>query len=112
MNPEDLDRALSAEPDIVPSSGFAAAVMESVRAEATAPPLPFPWHRAWPLAAGLAAAVVWMVASQFGPAAALPGPDVFGWFETIAPMATGWVVSGLLMSIAVTMLSLRMVRGR
>ena len=112
MKPEDLDRALSAEPDIVPSSGFTAAVMESVRAEATAPPLPFPWHRAWPLAAGLAAAIVWMIVSRFSPAPASPAPGLFEWFETIAPMATGWVVAGLLMSLAVTALSLRLVRSR
>lgn len=53
----DLDRALRLESDgILPSSGFADAVMTAVRSEATAPaPLPFPWKRALP---GLLAAVV------------------------------------------------------
>ena len=46
MTPDDLDRILSSEEPLVPSSGFAAAVMESVRAATTAPPpLPFPWRR-------------------------------------------------------------------
>ena len=55
MKPEELDRVLSEETDIVPSSGFVAAVMEAVTTEATAPPLTFPWKRAWPLVAGFPA---------------------------------------------------------
>ena len=46
MTPEDLDRILASEEPLVPSSGFAAAVMEQVHAAASAPPpLPFPWRR-------------------------------------------------------------------
>lgn len=60
MNHDEIDRALSAEDGIVPSSGFAASVMEVVRREALAPPpLPFPWKRALP---GLAACVCGIVA--------------------------------------------------
>jgi hypothetical protein len=44
MTPEDLDRILSSEERIVPSSGFAAAVLERTR-EATPPCVPFPWRR-------------------------------------------------------------------
>ncbi|HEX4495429.1 MAG TPA: hypothetical protein VIE43_07160 [Thermoanaerobaculia bacterium] len=44
MTPEDLDRILSSEERIVPSSGFAAAVLERTR-EATPPSVPFPWRR-------------------------------------------------------------------
>ena len=53
----EFDRILATEEDLVPSSGFLASVMESVRDEAAAPPpIPFPWVRAVPgmiLAAGV-----------------------------------------------------------
>ena len=46
MTPEDLDRILSSDEPLVPSSGFAASVMERAREAASAPPpLPFPWRR-------------------------------------------------------------------
>ena len=52
-----IDEILAAEEELVPSSGFLAAVMESVREEAGKPaPIPFPWKRAVPgfvLAAGV-----------------------------------------------------------
>ena len=56
-----MDRILSREDEILPSSGFAVSVMEAVRREAAAPPpIPFPWKRALPglVVAGLALAVV------------------------------------------------------
>ena len=44
-----LDRILTAEEELVPSSGFVASVMERVREEAAAPePIPFPWKRVVP----------------------------------------------------------------
>jgi hypothetical protein len=112
MKPEELDRLLSGEADIVPSSGFVASVMEAVTAEATAPPLPFPWKRAWPLAAGFPALLLWLALSQAGPGATAPGPDLYEWFEMIVPMATGWVAAGLVMTAAFTLWSLRLVRIR
>lgn len=57
MRNDDLDRILSAEQEITPSSGFVAAVMDAVRHDAAAPPpIPFPWKRALPglCAAGIA----------------------------------------------------------
>jgi hypothetical protein len=59
-----LDAALSAEHDqILPSSGFADAVMTSVRAEASAPaPIAFPWKRAIPGLVGIAAGMVVLAA--------------------------------------------------
>lgn len=52
-----LDSALGADQDaILPSCGFAGAVMTAVRNEAAAhPPIPFPWRRALP---GLALAAL------------------------------------------------------
>jgi RNA polymerase sigma-70 factor, ECF subfamily len=60
MRKDELDRILSEE-EILPSSGFAGAVMDAVRREATAPPpIAFPWKRAWPglMAGGLTVALV------------------------------------------------------
>jgi hypothetical protein len=49
MTNERIDGILGAEPELVPSSGFAASVMERIRQEAAAPPpIPFPWRRAVP----------------------------------------------------------------
>jgi hypothetical protein len=46
MTSDPLDRALSTDEIIVPSSGFAAAVMDRVSRDAAAlPPIPFPWRR-------------------------------------------------------------------
>lgn len=107
MNPDDLDRVLAGDGDIVPSSGFVSSVMDAVTAEATAPPLPFPWKQAWPLAAGLAGALVWLIAARLGWQSDATGPDLYAWFEMIVPMATGWVAAALVMSLAVTVLAIR-----
>ncbi len=52
-----MDAILTAEDEIVPSSGFLGAVMERVEEEARMPaPIPFPWKRTLPgfvLAAGV-----------------------------------------------------------
>jgi hypothetical protein len=46
---DDLDRMLSSDGDIVPSSGFANSVMDAVRREAATPPaIRFPWKRVLP----------------------------------------------------------------
>ena len=112
MNPDDLDRVLASETDIVPSSGFVSSVMDAVAAEATTPPLPFPWQRAWPLAVCLAAAIGWLIALRSEPQSIASGPDLYAWFEMIVPMATEWVAAGLVTSLVVTVLSLRMTRVR
>ena len=47
MNDDMLDRILAAEEELIPSSGFAASVMNRIYQEAAAPqPIPFPWKRA------------------------------------------------------------------
>jgi hypothetical protein len=46
---DEIDRILSREDEVLPSSGFAVSVMDAVRREAAAPPpIPFPWKRALP----------------------------------------------------------------
>jgi hypothetical protein len=59
-----LDAALKAEDDqILPSSGFADAVMIAVHAQAADPaPIPFPWKRAVPGLVGAAACFALLVA--------------------------------------------------
>jgi hypothetical protein len=59
-----LDAALLADHDqILPSSGFADAVMTAVRADAAAPaPIPFPWKRAVPGLVGVVAGFALLVA--------------------------------------------------
>ena len=112
MKPEELDRVLSEEADIVPSSGFVDAVMEAVTVEATAPPLTFPWKRAWPLAAGFPALLIWLLFAQSGAQVSSAGPGLSAWFTVMVPMATGWVAGGLLMAVPATAWSLRLVRFR
>ena len=64
MKDEEPSRILSVDADIVPSSGFVASVMDAVRREATAPPIPFPWKRALPglCACGIALLSVLIIA--------------------------------------------------
>lgn len=57
----EINRILSREDEILPSSGFAVSVMDAVRREAAAPPpIPFPWKRALPglVVGGLVLALV------------------------------------------------------
>lgn len=55
MTPDDLDRILSSQDDLQPSSGFAERVMAAALQPDAAPPaLKFPWFR---FAAGVAASV-------------------------------------------------------
>jgi hypothetical protein len=91
---DDMNRILSREDEILPSSGFAASVMDAVRREAAAPlPIPFPWKRALPglvvaalaLASALAAGVVALAqlarasaAQQFSVSLPSVLPSVFG----------------------------------
>lgn len=59
MQPEmdDLDRALTDDDTLVPSSGFAARVMDGVRDDLSDPaPIAFPWR---PFAIGVVACLVW-----------------------------------------------------
>ena len=58
-NPDNLDRILLEQDTLLPSSGFAASVMDAIQQEAAAPaPIPFPWKWALP---GIAALLVGLV---------------------------------------------------
>jgi hypothetical protein len=119
MTDDDLDEVLGHEDDIVPSSGFAAGVMEAVRREASAPPpLPFPWKRALPgLAAVLVALLGFLVlaVTEFLRGAA-PSDQVTPVFLTILKAAKdlglGWIALALLLSLASVRVSMRLAGGR
>jgi len=56
---DNLDRILLEQDTLLPSSGFAASVMDAIQQHAAAPaPIPFPWKWALP---GIAALLVGMV---------------------------------------------------
>lgn len=62
MHDEELDRILSGDEGLVPSSGFTASVMDAVRSKAaTPPPIPFPWTRALPIAAAALAVLPFFI---------------------------------------------------
>ncbi len=122
MRDDELDRILSQEEEIAPSSGLTASIMGAVLQEAAAPaPIPFPWKRAIP---GLAALAVALVSSLvygilwFNKPSAEPltTSALRSWasstFEAAAHTSGGWVVAGILLSLVSVMISVRLVRAR
>jgi hypothetical protein len=62
MRGDELDRSLSEEEEILPSSGFTASVMEAVwREAAMPPPIAFPWKRALPGIIVSCATIFWLL---------------------------------------------------
>lgn len=121
---DEMNRILSRDDEILPSSGFTASVMEAVRREAAAPPpIPFPWKRALPgvVAGGLvlgSVLIVWIAAmSRLIGASASPQPSTPS--PSFAPFlshgnlesAAGWIVLGLLTAFLSTKLSMRFGSG-
>lgn len=107
-----LDRILMSDEELMPSSGFAAAVMERVRKEAAAPaPLAFPWKRALPAGAIGALFLGWSLvelvralrAAEAGLAAAAPS---FAWPAQVLLPAL-WVA----LALAAPFLTQRIARG-
>jgi hypothetical protein len=122
---DEINRILSREDEILPSSGFAVSVMDAVRREvATPPPIPFPWKRALPglVVAGLALALV-LVAGivalvQLGRASTTPQFSM-SWPSTLLPTLNGgiesaaiWTVLALLVTFVSVKLSMRLASGR
>ena len=72
MRDEEVDRALSGETDILPSSGFTRSVMDAVKRQVEAPrPIPFPWKRVVPaIVVGAGGFVILGWAAWSGPASA------------------------------------------
>jgi len=125
MSHDEIDRILSREEEILPSSGFAASVMDAVHREAAVPPpIPFPWKRALPLVAAAGVALVLVVVvvvvgiTQLGRAGA-SSPSAGEWMPRLLPFvnggvisAAGWVILALALTFASVALSLRLASGR
>jgi len=124
---DELDRILSNEEEILPSSGFTASVMEAVRREASAPPaIPFPWLRALPgiivagatLVAVAVQLVIQLVRVFSAPQSPVELPSWLGpsmWASILkAPLGVAgiWVTLALLASLASLMLSMRLTSAR
>jgi hypothetical protein len=124
MTREALDRILSSEDQIVPSSGFAASVMDAVRQEAaTPPPIPFPWKRALP---GLVLGVValgGLLFAGFGlhapatfpatsSAYSLPQLITAARVAAIKADGAGWAAVALLLTLGSVFFSLRATGSR
>ena len=122
MKDTDLDRILSQEEEILPSSGFAASVMEAVQREANAtPPIPFPWKRALPglCAAGLMLPLV-IVASVLLLVHQPAAPPISAvWYAALASLAeawknfgANWIALALILSFASVKISMHLASGR
>ena len=115
---DELDRMLSPQDEIVPSSGFAASVMEAVQHEAAASePIPFPWLRALPVFVAMVAVVAMLVAG-FVELAGMPAVATTEW--TLPPaiehalMQTnaGWIALALLVTLLSGLVSVRLAMGK
>lgn len=110
MRDEELGRVFGPEEEIIPSSGFVAAVMEAVESEALAPrPVPFPWKRALPGLVSVGVAFVWLVVEfarvQLGPTLPMElGPDLG---QILEAGALG--VAGVVLSLGLAAVSRRLV---
>ncbi len=123
MDDAEMDRILTRQDEIQPSSGFAASVMEAVRREATAPPpIPFPWKRALPLGALAAIALLLTVfvsvfaATHPGSGSVAPNlslSPVHGLFsESGLGSALAWTGVALLAAFVSVKLSMRLAGSR
>jgi hypothetical protein len=97
---DDIDHMLSNEDSIVPSSGFAASVMETVRRDAeTPPPIPFPWKRALPGLVSCAGALITLLVIVFsrpgrGPELPAGAVQAAGWIGLAAVVSLVSVIVG------------------
>jgi len=125
MKDDDMDRILLKHDDILPSSGFAASVMEAVRREASAPPpIPFPWKRALPvlLLAGVALVLMLVVGvvviaqsskQSLAPQVAVSWPSMLPFLPQGAlGTAVGWTALALLLAFVSVKGSMRLAAPR
>ncbi|HVN77843.1 MAG TPA: hypothetical protein VMW38_02495 [Terriglobia bacterium] len=118
MRWDDIDRILSEQEEILPSSGFVNSVMDAVRQEAaTPPPIPFPWKRALPglIVAGLTIvlALVAGLVPLFREVRALPpSPTLVLEFasalEAAKSVGAGWIFLALFLALASLKFSMRL----
>jgi hypothetical protein len=121
MKRDDLDRWLSDDETIVPSSGFAASVMDAVHREASVPPaIPFPWTRALPglvMTAVALAVAVWggflalNDASALAPLSGRLRSLLIFVADTGTSAEVTWLVFAAVVTVVPAVLSLRLMRG-
>ena len=122
MRLDNLDRILSEQEEILPSSGFVTSVMEAVRREAAAPPpIPFPWRRALPglviagltfvfaLVAGLVPLIDGVKLPPLVPVATFKYVAVL---EAAKGVGADWIVLVLLLALASVKFSMRLAGAR
>jgi hypothetical protein len=123
MKDQELDRILSSEAGLVPSSGFASSVMDAVRNEASAPPpIPFPWKRALPgIAAGVLALVVLLIGAlrQSGDNSVSAPSLLERTWSSLTPalqsaqmFGAGWIAAALILTYISVKVSLLLARNR
>jgi len=100
---DEFDRIMSEE-EILPSSGFAASVMEAVRREAAAPPpIPFPWKRALPgavFAAATLIAILVVCTIKLFDSGSLAQPVSVSTWQLLLQVHFQWVLLGLAVVLA------------
>ena len=112
-----VDRILAGEDALIPSSGFAASVMERVRDEASAPaPIPFPWKRILPGVILAIAALGWcvfeMAQTLLSTAKSLPPAGHLGLGGNLPAITTaGWIALALLAPLLAWLFARRVVGG-
>jgi hypothetical protein len=130
---DEMNRILSRKEEILPSSGFAASVMDAVRREAAAPPpIPFPWKRALPVvvAGGFVLVMVFVTlvvaiaqvikssaTAQFSTSLPAMLAPIFGLqgmqgLQRNLVGAAGWSVLALLVAFISVKLSMRLAASR
>src|SRR5262245_60397635 len=112
MTDDRLERILSAEDSLEPSSGFAASVMDAVRVQAhEPPPLRFPWPR---FAVGLVACLTLAAAgAALGPRAEQLALVLAAPLQPLAAVSRelGYAALALIVSLALTRLPRLLARG-
>jgi hypothetical protein len=112
---DEIDRVLSSEDAVVPSSGFASSVMEAVKRESKAPPpIPFPWKRALPGLIYCTGALVAFLVPGFSRHGG--GTESSGGLTRILELANDagaqWIAVALVVSLVSIVVSMRMVGRR
>jgi hypothetical protein len=116
MRDADLDRILANTEPLVSSPGFTASVVRAARREA-APPAPFrfPWKRALPGGTALVVAVcagLLLEPPSNAIASQSPALGISAALDVMSSMRAGLMALALLMTLASTELSRRLVRHR
>ena len=108
MGDDDLERILSNEQRVIPSAGFATAVMYAVRRDSTVPPpIPFPWKRILPMA--LVGMFILMALSIAGITLLIEYPpgQLIQWPEPRSAVGAAWIALSLVVTFLAVRLSMR-----